>query len=65
MLLIVNENVSNAAIFSPCNIEEAINCFKKLEICTQPRPDFIKKFDRQKIMTDMAKDIINLREETS
>ncbi len=55
----VNENISNAAIFSPCNLKEAINCFEKLEICTQPRQDFIKKFDRQKIMTDMAKDIIN------
>ena len=57
----VNKNINNAAIFSPCNLEEAVKSFNKLEICTQPRPDFIKKFDRQKIMENMAKDIINLR----
>ena len=57
----VNENISNVAIFSPCNLEEAINSFEKLKICTQARPDFMRKFDRINIMKDMAKDIIDLK----
>jgi hypothetical protein len=58
----IKENISNAAIFSPCNVNEAVDSFMALKIETQPRNAFVKKFSRAKIMKSMAKDIVDLAE---
>lgn len=54
----VKENISNAAVFSPCNIDEAVASFERLNIVTQPRAAFVDKFARANIMKKMAADII-------
>lgn len=56
--------VSNAAVFPPCNAHQAINEFFKLNINSLPRDGFVKKYSRKTIMKSMAVDIlsvINLR----
>jgi hypothetical protein len=55
----LNDNVTNAAIFSPCNVDEAVASFEKLEMVTQRRGAFVEKFARANIMQKMAADIIS------
>jgi hypothetical protein len=58
----VKDNISNAAIFSPCDIDGAVNAFETLEMVTQVRDSFVEKFTRTIIMKNMACDIIHLAE---
>jgi glycosyltransferase involved in cell wall biosynthesis len=53
----VKSEISDCAVFSPTDIEDAVNKFESLNYCIRPRKAFIKKFDRQKIMCEMAEDI--------
>jgi len=54
----IKENIPNACIFLPCNLDDAIKSFKNLKIVTKSRDVFVKKYTRSKIMQQMAKDII-------
>lgn len=54
----LNDNVSNVAVFDPCNLEAAIKSFEQLELITQPRSTFVKQFSRDVIMRSMAADIL-------
>jgi glycosyltransferase involved in cell wall biosynthesis len=56
----IKENLTNAAVFSPCNVKEAIKSFENLEMVTQPRSAFVHKFARVNIMQKMADDVISL-----
>lgn len=56
----VQEEISNAAVFSPCNVWEAEAAFARLELKIQPRKKFTKKYARDHIMTAMADDILSL-----
>ena len=58
----LNKNVRNAVTFKPCDFKQAVNSFKKLELQTHSRKDFISKFSREIIMTEMSKDILNVIE---
>lgn len=53
----VRSEISNCTVFSPADSQDAIKKFESLSFLTKPRTEFIKKFDRQKIMHEMAKDI--------
>ena len=53
----VKSEISDCAVFSPTDLEDAVNKFEALNYDIKPRKEFIKKFDRQKIMYEMAKDI--------
>jgi hypothetical protein len=53
----VKSEISDCAVFSPTDIEDAVKKFESLSYPIKPRVEFIKKFDRQKIMCEMAKDI--------
>ena len=55
----ITEKIENAAVFAPCNVDEAELSFKNLEIATFPRKDFVEKFERKKKKKKMAIDIIN------
>ena len=59
----MRDNISNAAVFSPCDVAEATKAFETLELVTQPRKDFVEKFSRTKIMKSMAADIISVAKE--
>jgi glycosyltransferase involved in cell wall biosynthesis len=54
----IAEEVSNAAVFPPCNAELAFDAFAKLELKTTPRAAFIRKFNRNSVMEKMAAHIL-------
>lgn len=54
----LNEEVANSSVFYPGNDEQAYNSFDALELGVQPRVEFISKFSREQIMTEMAHDIV-------
>jgi hypothetical protein len=56
----IKENITNAAVFAPCNVNDAINSFESLEMVTQPRSTFVVRFARVNIMQKMAEDIVSL-----
>lgn len=55
----VENNISNAATFSPCNADEAESALDRLDMVTQPRNEFVSRFARINIMQKMAADIIS------
>ncbi len=55
----IKDNISNAVVFSPGNLDEAVKSFEQLEISTQPRNGFVEKFNRYTIMKEMAQDVIS------
>jgi len=54
------ENIGNAAVFAPCDVEAAVSAFDKLKMSTGPRSDFVKNFSRVNIMSNMSKEILSL-----
>lgn len=54
----VDQYVSNAAVFKPCELESAVRAFQDLSLSTAPRKEFVDKFSRANIMKEMAADII-------
>jgi glycosyltransferase involved in cell wall biosynthesis len=55
----VDQNVDNAAVFNPCDVDGAVSAFGNLSLATAPRNDFIERFARANIMREMAADILN------
>jgi UDP-N-acetylglucosamine:LPS N-acetylglucosamine transferase len=53
----VKSEINDCAVFSPTDSEDAVKKFESLSYSIKPREEFIKKFDRQKIMREMAEDI--------
>lgn len=53
----VKSEISDCAVFSPTDIEDAFKKFESLSYPIKPREEFIKKLNRQKSMCEMAKDI--------
>ena len=53
----VKVEISDCAVFSPTDAEDAVRKFESLSYSIKPREEFIKKFDRQRIMREMAEDI--------
>ena len=58
----LQQNVSNSAVFNPCDLDAAITSFENLELVTSPRADFANQFSRDNIMQQMAEDILKLAE---
>ncbi len=56
----IEEEIDNAACFPPCDVEGAIAAFGRLEVSSRPRPAFVAKWRRDRIMGDMADDILAL-----
>lgn len=56
----VKKNIDNAAVFKPCDVDDAVNSFEYLEMITRPRKDFIENFSRINIMKKMASNIISV-----
>ncbi|MES2208453.1 MAG: glycosyltransferase family 4 protein [Pseudomonadota bacterium] len=56
----IRAEVTNAAVFSPCDINEAKKSFSTLVLEKTQRNEFIAKFARINIMKKMADDILSL-----
>ena len=54
----IRQKIENSAIFSPCIVDEAVSSFKNLKMVTNPRKKFTKEFSREKIMKNMARNIM-------
>lgn len=52
--------VSNAALFHPCDVEGAVSAFERIIIEDAPRLDFLAKYDRADISRRLAEDIISV-----
>lgn len=56
----IHEYVVNAAVFDPCDSEQAVNCFESLTLTTQPRFEFVSAYARKEIMANMAVDVLSV-----
>ncbi|MFN3715821.1 MAG: glycosyltransferase family 4 protein [Thiobacillus sp.] len=56
----VGDEIDNAAVFPPCDVEAAVKAFSSLRIQITPRPVFIRKYARRNIMQALATDIVSL-----
>lgn len=56
----INKNIPNAAVFTPCNVKEAVASFETLDLVTERRDTFVENFARVNVMQRMASDIIFL-----
>lgn len=54
----VKDNVTNANVFYPCDAEAALIALTSLDFKDKERTDFIEKFKRENIMSDMADTIL-------
>lgn len=53
----IHAEVSNAAVFPPCDAAAGLLAWKALDLRTAPREAFVKKYARREIMRRMAVDI--------
>jgi glycosyltransferase involved in cell wall biosynthesis len=56
----VESEISNAAVFAPCDAQGAVTAFEKLVLRDEPRPDFVARYARATISREMAADIIEV-----
>lgn len=56
----VNSEISNSAVFHPCDASGAEQAFAALLLHDVSRTEFINKYARNRIMKDMAMDIVTL-----
>lgn len=55
----LHDEVKNAAVFQPCDTDQAIKVFEQLHLRDTPREIFVEKFSRKHIMQTMAADVIS------
>jgi len=56
----IRENVTNSALFDPCDSVGLTRALKSLVLSTTPRQTFIDKFNRNSIVSLMAEDVLSL-----
>lgn len=56
----VKSEITNAAVFHPCDVAEAQEVFEKLSLMNTRRPEFIDKYARTKLMRAMAADLLSV-----
>jgi glycosyltransferase involved in cell wall biosynthesis len=54
--------VTNAVVFPPCDVEEAVKSFAELRFQNTPRNGFVKKYGRASVTHELAKDILSIAE---
>ncbi len=58
----IASEVSNASVFAPCDLEAALESFEQLRIGVADRTAFVQRYARERIMNEMARDILQLLE---
>ena len=56
----IEENVDNAIVFNPCDVEDFYNKFKHIKSGSIDRKVFIDRFSREAIMDRMAKEVYTI-----
>jgi hypothetical protein len=52
--------ISNAAVFAPCDVSDAVAKLDGLSLLHQPRSDFVSRYARRNITAEMAADVLAL-----
>lgn len=60
----ITREVSNAAVFPPCDADAALRGLASLRITDEPRADFVRRFDRVTISGEIARDVLRVAEGT-
>lgn len=55
----LKDEVDNAAVFEPCDVEGAQSAFSRLKLKVVSRQDFVRRFSRELISREMAGDILS------
>lgn len=58
----IRSEIGNAAVFAPCDSLEAIAALRRLKLRQTPRPEFVARFARSRIMRAMVADVLALVE---
>jgi len=56
----IEQEISNAAVFAPCDVHGGVQAFDGLVIADRPRPEFIARYARDRIVAAMADDVLAL-----
>ncbi len=56
----INQEISNVAVFKPCDPHEAAEVLNNLALTYTPRVSFIEKYKRDEIMKAMVEDMLSL-----
>lgn len=56
----IEQNVDNAAVFPPCDPDGLVDAVGRLRLESIERSEFLRRFARENIMRDMAKDLLSL-----
>lgn len=56
----IDAEISDCEVFIPCDIDDAVKKFKRLNLIVKPRRDFIEKYKRENIMNMMAENILSV-----
>lgn len=60
----ITDNVSDAHVFPPCNSEAAFKLLNNISFECVNREEFIKKFSRKSIMSEMSSSILSLKKKS-
>ena len=55
----IESEIGNAAVFHPCDVDDAVGAFGKLRMEPTPRPAFVARYTRQTISDEMARDLLS------
>ena len=58
----IGAELTNAAVFAPCDVEAALEGFERLALEQTDRSAFVQRYARERIMDEMARDILQLLE---
>jgi glycosyltransferase involved in cell wall biosynthesis len=56
----VRTELTNAEVFAPCDVGDAIVAMERLSLEPKARPEFVERFSRRRIMGAMAEDALEL-----
>jgi len=57
----VRREITNAAVFAPCDVAGAVDALRSLEMVDRPRAEFVAKYARDNIADAMAEDILQMK----
>lgn len=53
----IRQEVDNAAVFAPCDVDAAERSLATLRLADTPRPDFVARYRREALMQQLAADV--------
>jgi glycosyltransferase involved in cell wall biosynthesis len=56
----IAQEMSNAAVFAPCDVAGGVAAFARLVLADQPRPEFVARYARADIVGAMADEVLAL-----